>query len=331
MHHGYGNETLCLLWRDNILPTAIAFNQNADTFLADNYGKLDAYLNQTFYEALPNTTKPYIQPAIYPTLDKRLYGTVTDLERYVCTPSVRELKETTGGAEWHGLPLDYLDTVNCGEVYWTRSVYTSSAGYAYRIGDTGNSFTYSRDYSGGVRPCFCVLETQLVSPGDESGSFYVLASAVDSPANVYLNGAAADLSGQQRDSAATLSWDAVASVLVTGYEVWSSNAADGIYAFLGAVTADDGGVIPTELIVRTGSKGFETQHFKVKAVTTPDTDYLDSELSDATRAMATKRTNVHYYDGARWLLAMPNHYSGSWKQTEGMKYFNGSTWVVPGT
>ena len=112
---------------------------------------------------------------------------------------------------------------------------------------------------------------------------------------------------------------------------WSCDTADGEYTFVSAVTAADDGAIPTELTVRTGSKGFETLFFKVKSVTTPDTDYLDSDLSAATRSMATKRTNVHYYDGTRWLLAMPNHYSGSWKQTEGMKYFNGSTWVVPGT
>ena len=330
VHHGYGDATLCLLWRDDVLSTSVAFNHNSDTFLADNSGQLDKYLNQTFYDALPETTKPYVQLAVYPTLDKRLYGSVTNLERYICTPSVRELKETIGAAEWHGMPLDYLDTVACNKVYWTRSVYTSEAGNAYRIGETGNSFTYSRDYSGGVRPCFCVLETQLVSPGDESGSFYVLTSAADSPINVYLNGVAANMQDCQRDSAATLSWDAAVSTLVTGYEVWCSNAVDDTYSFLGAVAADDSGIIPTELIVHTGGKGFETLYFKVKAVTTPDTDYLDSELSDATRAMSTKRTNVHYYDGTRWLLAMPNHYNGGWKQAEGLKYYDGVTWVTPG-
>lgn len=331
VHHGYGDATLCLLWRDNILPTAVAFNQNADTFLADNYGKLDEYLNQTFFDALPVTTKPYIQPAIYPTLDKRLYGTVLDIERYVCTPSVRELKETSGGEEWHGMSLDYLDTVNCGEIYWTRSVYTGSSGNAYYINASGSAYYFSRDYARGVRPCFCVLETQMVTPGNADGTFYVLTSAVDAPANVYLNGATTDLSGQQRDASAMLSWDAVASSLVTGYEVWSCDTTDGEYMFVSAVTAADDGTIPTELAVRTGSKGFETLFFKVKSVTTPDTDYLDSDLSADTRLLATKRTNVHYFDGTRWLLAMPNHYSGSWKQTEGMKYYDGRQWIVPET
>lgn len=330
VHHGYGDETLCLLWRDNCLETTSSFNDNADTYLADNYGALDELLNTAFYEALPDTTKPFIQQAIYPTLDKRLYGTVTELSRYVCTPSVRELRETTGSEEWHGMSFDYLGTVDCDEIYWTRSVYTSSAGYAYRILADGTAQTYSRSYAQGVRPCFCVLENQLVTPGSD-GTSYVLAAQVDAPVNLYLNDEAADLGGLQRDFSATLSWDAVVSPLVTGYEVWSSDTADGEYAMYNAVSAGEDGTVPTQLSVRTGSKGFQTVCFKVKAVTTPDTDYLDSALSDGNRSMATKRTNVHYYDGTRWLLAMPNHYSGSWKQTEGMKYFNGSTWVVPGT
>lgn len=250
-----------------------------------------------------------------------------NIERYVCTPSVRELREVTGGAEWHGVPLDYLGTVSCGETYWTRSVYTGSSGYAYYINSSGEAYSINRSYARGVRPCFCVLETQLVAPSDENGAFYRLVTTVESPANVYLNGADNDLVGLQRDTAATLSWDAVESKLVTGYEVWRSNEINGTYMFLGSVVAGDNGIIPTELVVRTGSKGFETLYFKVKAITTPDTDYLDSELSDAIRAIATKRTNVHYYDGVRWLLAAPNYYSDSWKQTEGMKYYNGKQWV----
>lgn len=327
VHHGYSDSTLCLLWRDNALSNTAMFNQNSDTFISDNVSNLDGYLNVSFYNALPETTKAHIQLAIYPTLDKRLYGTVTNIERYVCTPSVRELKETTGSAEWHGVPLDYLDTVNSGEIYWTRSVYTSSAGYAYYINASGSAYSYNRGYARGVRPCFCVLEEQKVMPGDEDGTFYVLASAVDAPSNVYLNGAESDLEGQQRDTSVILSWEPVSSTLVTGYEVWSCDISDGEYAFLGAVSAGDDGTIPTELAVRTGGKGFVNLYFKVKAVTVPDTDYLDSDLSSIYRLLATKRTNVHYYDGTRWLLAMPNYYDGSWKQTDGMKYYDGSQWI----
>ena len=107
---------------------------------------------------------------------------------------------------------------------------------------------------------------------------------------------------------------------------------DGEYAFLGAVIAGDDGIIPTELTVRTGSKGFETLYYKVKAVTTQDTDYLDSGLSTDTRSMATKRTNVHYYNGTRWLLAECKYYDGgAWEESEGAKYYDGTQWIVPGS
>ncbi len=326
VHHGYGDDTLCLLWRDNCVSSNIAFNYNYDTFLADNDGALDKFLNQTFYEALPDTTKIYIQPAIYPTLDKGLYGTVQELTRYVCTPSVRELTETGGGEEWHGLPLNYLETKNSGEVYWTRSVYQYASGSAWLINASGNSVNSDRGYARGVRPCFCVLENQMVVPSDD-GTYYMLTSKVQAPFALYLNGDAADLYGQQRDIYVTLSWDAVISPIVTGYEVWSRDTADGAFAFLGSVSAIDGGSIPTELPVRSANRGFMETQYKVKAVTAPDTDFLDSELSDDERVLATRRTNVHYYDGTRWLLAMPNHYDGySWTEVEGFKYYIDNKW-----
>jgi len=218
VHHGY-NDGLCLLWRDNCASEAVAFNQNADTFMASNYGQLDTYLNDTFYNALPNTTRQYIQPAIYPTLNSGgdYYGTITNIKRYVCTPSVRELHDDVGAAEWNGAPLDYLGTRDCDEIYWTRSIAQSSSGKAYRISDTGGSFTYNRDYASGVRPCFCVLESQMVVLSEDG--MYVLASVVDAPTALKLNGVASNLSDQQRDTTAILSWDASASEFVVGYEI----------------------------------------------------------------------------------------------------------------
>lgn len=328
VHHGY-NEGLCLLWRDNCVATTSAFNQNEDTFLADNYGKLDAYLNSTFYNTLPEETKPYIVPAIYPTLDKRLYGTITNIERYVCTPSVREIKETTGAEEWHGVPFDYLDTVACNEIYWTRSVDTSSAGYAYRISDTGESYTYGRDYASGVRPCFCVLETQLVVLSDDD-THYILASVLDAPTKVMLDGIETDKIEQQRNLSLELSWSTVLSDFITGYEVWMCNVADGTYEYIGSTTIGEDGIIPTSLIVHSGDKGFAEYYYKVKAITTPETDYLDSSLSDVYRLIATKRTNIHYYDGVRWLLASIKYYNGSnWEDTNGVKYYDGTQWISP--
>lgn len=74
-------------------------------------------------------------------------------------------------------------------------MYTGSSGSAYYVNSSGDAYYMSRDYARGVRPCFCVLESQLVTPSDSDEGVYILASAVDAPGNVYLNGAAVDQTG----------------------------------------------------------------------------------------------------------------------------------------
>lgn len=218
----------------------------------------------------------------------------------------------------------------CEEVYWTRSVYAYESGLAYRIGASGSSYTYNRGYATGVRPCFCVSETQLVRPADSEGSSYVLAAAVLEPAAVYLNGNAVDMVDQQRDAFVVLSWDAVDSDDVMGYEVFCGDAPDGNYIFYGAVMQDDQHYIPSEIYVRTGSKGFEQTYYRVKATTSSDTAYLDSKLSDAYRGLATKQTNMHYFDGSKWLLATTKYYDNDWTQLQNIKYHNGTSWITTG-
>ena len=328
VNHDY-NTGKALLWRDDAYTTS-SFNSSSVKFID---GILDNYLNVTFYENLPDTTKAYIISANYPTLTNytEYGGTVENLERYVCTPSTRELFDGAGSAE--GTLLIHLETVPSASAtsYWTRSMVNDmSVTNARYVNAEGNDY-FGADISKshGVRPCFCVSEEQLVVPSDD-GTYYTLTSSVASPATVYLNGVAADMNDQQREASAMLSWDAVENKLVTGYEVWSCDTADGEFAFFGAVTVADDGSIPTEMSVRTGNKGFMSTFFKVKAVTTPDTDYLDSALSDDTRLMNTKRTNVHYYDGVRWLLASIKHYNGNaWGEIEGAKYYDGTQWVAP--
>ena len=172
--HNY-NDGKCLLWRDEILSgVSVNFNDNENSFNKDyNSGSgsddLDIYLENTFYSSLPETTTKYIVAANYPTLTEQLYGEVVDLERHVCTPSVRELKDGQGAAE--GSIFNYTDTLVSNDAYWTRSVYTSSSGQAYYINATGASAYKSRSTVSGVRPAFAVLETQYVV---RDGDYYRL-------------------------------------------------------------------------------------------------------------------------------------------------------------
>ena len=177
--HNY-NDGKCLLWRDEILSNvSVNFNDNEDSFNKDyssgsGSDDLDIYLENTFYASLPETTTQYIVAANYPTLTKRLYGEVVDLERHVCTPSVRELKGGVVGAA-EGSVFNYTDTLISGDDYWTRSVYTGSSGQAYYINATGTSTYTSRGNTKGVRPAFAVLETQYVV---QDGDYYRLSEKI---------------------------------------------------------------------------------------------------------------------------------------------------------
>jgi len=103
---------------------------------------------------------------------------------------------------------------------------------------------------------------------------------------------------------------------------------NGDYELYGAVVAADDGTIATEFAVNSGAKGCMEYFYRVKAVTAADTDYLDSELSESYRSLATKQTNVHYYDGSRWLLAPTKYYNGStWVELGVVKYYDGTQWL----
>ena len=175
-------------------------------------------------------------------------------------------------------------------------------------------------YASGIRPCFCLLESQLVSPNDE-GTAYLLSQKVAAPANLYLNGSAQDLADLQRDTTIIL-WDAVDDSLVQGYEVLVKNSLNEEYVSQGSVVADSEGNVPTQLPISMGDKGYTT-NFAVKAITTSDTDFLDSEPSSIYRSAATKKTNFHYFNGTIWLLGVPKYYDGSnWKEVKTTYYNN---------
>lgn len=331
VQHDY-NTGKCLLWRDEILSgVQVNFNDNNDWFSKDQgsgSNDLDIYLEETFYNSLPQSTKQYIVTANYPTLTKRpaIGGSVADLERHVCTPSLRELKDQQGGAE--GILLMYLNTINSGAAYWTRSIYTGSTGQAQYITASGSSTYKSRTETSGVRPAFTVLETQLVMPNSD-GVTYSLTSPVAAPTNVYVNGGTTNLTNLQRDVNITLSWTAVNDSRVKGYEVWVSskvgNGAQSEYTYYGKINSAS----TTSLQISSGEKGFTEKHFKVKAITSTDTDYLNSPLSTVSRSFRTKDTNAHYFNGSKWLLVTPKYYNGStWVATEGASYYNGSSWQI---
>lgn len=320
IHHGYGDSSLCLLWRDTCLAESVPFNQNENSFLKDNYGRLDEYLNETFYNLLPEFTKNQIQLVNYPTLNQASYGTIVSLPRYISTPSIKELFEEIGYEERYGTGLDYRNTINSGENYWTRSINTGSLGTAHIVNASGEPAVYNRELSLSTRPCFCVLENQLVVPTEDGLGYTLGGLVVQEPSEVYLNGSTDDLIDLQRDVSLILSWEPVQDERIQGYEIWISDTIDSGYSFYQATQINDEGSIPTSLEITSGAKGKIKKFLKVKAITAPETEYLNSNLTSVTRSYATKNTNVHYYNGEKWLLAVPTYYNGeNWKSTEGAK------------
>ena len=318
--HNY-NSGKCLLWRDDVYANS-TFNDNTKQFSG---GNLDTYLNSTFYESLPSTTKSYVVSAQYPTMGTLLTDElVSNLERYVCTPSTRELFSNAGDSTAaEGVLLDYLDTIVCGTTYWTRTryYYNTSTKNAYYVSDTElDYFSGDSGRSRGVRPAFCVLETQIVIPDDD---YYKLSSQLNAPSSIYLNGSSSNLFDKQAGYNATLSWSAVGGENLRGYAVWRCTTPNGTYELCGETTE-------TSINVYGPDDGFLVYYYKVQSLGPDGSHVCDSNLSDAYRTIASKRTNVKYYDGNRWLLAAVKYYSvDSWSALEGVKYYNGNQWILP--
>lgn len=342
VRHNY-NPNLCLFWRDTALSGNHVYNHHSNQYRYKytdedgeehlSYGQIDKYLIETFYPNLPEETKKYIKEANYPTrMDNYNNG---DMYRYVCIPSLRELIDTSGYAEWNqdangfGIVYDYRETLAGAGVYWTRSR-ASTANYAYRINNSGTSYEYACTYSGPIRPCFCVLEKQIVMPGDIEGT-YILTSPIQEPTALKLNNAPVDLIDLQRDTLMTLSWDAVDDSRVVGYEVWQADSlnSDNFYC-VGMVSADANGNIPTSLEVISSNKGYTNTVFKVRALAAPEYFYLSSELSDDKRVASTLKSNVQYFNGFNWKIIVPKYYNGNaWVPVQKVNQFNGSSWVKP--
>lgn len=309
MQHNY-NEGKCLLWRDTCISQQLGFNHGQDSYISDNGGLIDSYLTSTFYEGLTELSKASIVAANYSTLTKR-GGTVEAIERFMCVPSLRELKENQGYEE--GTLFDYLATMTNGENYWTRSV-SGSSGLAYRIGTTGNSYTYDRSYTTGVRPCCCVLETQLLV---EVEGGYKFSQRLAAPSLILLNDGATDLFNKQLNYEANLSWEQISNA--EGYAIWVSSSLEGEYELLHSITEGNNYAILGPSTPKT------TYYYKVQAL--GPTEEGSSLLSETVRSISTKNTNLSYYNGdlQRLLVNVWTYHNGEWKVAE-VKTFKNEEW-----
>lgn len=326
VHHNY-NDGKALIFRDAPLDTTVSWSYNYDpdgdtAFISST---LDNYLNGTWYSSLPGATRQFLQTIDYPVAAR--YEQSPDQEfipRNACTISA--IEADGNGDSLYGTMLNYLDTIICGSDYWTREHSYYSAGYkAKYIGKNGGVYTVGAQTKHSVRPTLGLLEDQTVIYSESDGG-YIFCTKCTAPTTVKINNGTTNITNAQSNASYTLSWSGAAAgtnAPIVGYDVWYSTSANGTYSFYGTTTS-------TSMLVSGPEKGYQSYYFKVQTLTNNDMDYCNSDLSSTSRAISTKKSNLYYYDGTRWLIGLPKYWNGSaWVEGNSTNYYNGSSWKKP--
>ena len=316
MHHEY-NAGKALIFRDTNYGTS-TWGTSSTGYIGS---ALNRYLTNTFYPSLPATTTQFLQTITYPisSSSNNNASNATTIDCVAATISAMEAG--VGGSSNYGSVLNYTDTVANGETYWTRECVGGMSNYSYGVNASGSRSNWGVSYSYGVRPTLGVSEEQLVRYSD-TDSGYVFCTQCSAPDIVYIDGNATDMTGLNSEANLTLSWsDGVAGYnsSISGYAVWYSTSVDGEYELYGTTTG-------TSMTIIAPKKGHQQYYFKVQTLAPEEIDYCNSELSSDYRVISTKNSNVYYYDGTTWKIAIPKHYNGSsWEEIES-KYYDGIKW-----
>lgn len=326
IQHDY-NPGKALLFRDSSIGTgqwrSVAPSSSADNLYQGS--TLDAYLSDSWYPALPELTRLYLQSLDYPVADTNYAGSAITISRHAATISATE----AGAVEidTYGSALEYSDTLYIGVQYWSRQPIGGMNKYAYCIGASSGTSNVSASSTKAIRPTLGVLETQLVMNADD-GVSYKLCMQCTAPEHLYLEGIEANFGWQNPDAAWTLSWSEGSTGTgepVGGYKVYVAMKREGPYFQLAVLDADT-----TSLVVPGPHQGYRTLYYRVQTVAPSSMEGCDSEMSETIRYISTKRTNVMYHDGSKWLLGIPMYYTGTeWKTLGGFNYYDGTTWHIP--
>lgn len=320
VQHEY-NTGKAMLLRDASIGTSKYYSSKPSSYYYNKFedSTLDKYINTTWYGGLPASTKTFLSPLNYKVCLNN-NQTVTTISRNACT--ISDSEHSSGSANW-GSPLSYAGTLSLDTAYWTRVPTSGMADYA-RIVDTSNGIANSSVTTArNVRPTLGVLETQLVKPTTNG---YVFCTKCTAPTTVKINNGTTNITNAQSNTSCTLSWSGAAAgtnAPITGYAVWYSTSANGTYSLYGTTTS-------TSMSVSGPEKGYQSYYFKVQTLTDDDADYCNSDLSSTSRAISTKKSNLYYYDGTRWLIGLPKYWNGSaWVEGNSTNYYNGSSWKKP--
>jgi hypothetical protein len=319
VHHEY-NDGKALIFRDTSYSTS-KYRSSA-SYEGYNNSVLDNYLTGTFYASLPSTTTQFLQDLNYPIKDStHSYATDIIINRTAAT--ISGLESGLGGTTGYGNVLDYTNTIDIKESYWTREPVGGMDRYALAIGTDGILSNRSITTSYGVRPTLGVLEDQLVIYSESEGG-YLFCSKCLAPDTIFINGALTDVVDLNSEANMILSWSNGTdgyNAPISGYAIWYSTSINGQYELYGTTTGNSMTIVGPK-------KGHQTYYFKVQTLGPEEADYCNSELSSDCRSVATKKSSIYYFDGSTWKIAMPKRYDGTvWNNVEGTKHYNGSQWV----
>lgn len=287
IHHDY-NDGKAMLLRDSSIGTS-AWRSTAPSSSTNNIftgSTLDLYLI-SWYDTLPSSTTQYLTTLEYPVTDANYSGNKVYISRGACTISLAET-DIANHANWQDIgDFDYLDTVGCGVLYWTRQP-SAGTNYAYRITADGTDYgTVSVTTTTNVRPTLGVSEDQYVEYDSSLGA-YVLADAsapttCGAPSTLYLWGVETDRTDVELGEEMYLSWSAGTGTSITGYAVYTSTSLNSGYTLYTTTTNQYIESIPAPTSYST------TLYFRVQTLGEGGiSGSYNSELSTAYRYVTTK-------------------------------------------
>lgn len=319
VHHEY-NTGKALIFRDESYGQSRYRSSNS--YDGYNGGTLDTYLTNTFYASLPSTTTQFLRTIDYP-IKENTYANASEITITRTAATISAIESGLGGEDGYGNVLNWTDTIGIGEYYWTREPVGGMNDYAMCINSSNKAASNGITSNIGVRPTLGIAEEQLVRYS-ESDAGYIFCTKCTAPSSVYINGSETNVVDVNPSVSLTLSWSAGTAghnAPISGYAVWYSTSADGVYELYGTTTE-------SSMAIEASKNRAQTYYFKVQTLGPEDADYCNSELSTTYRSVTTKTSNINYYDGTRWIVAVAKYYNGSaWVEVNGAKYYNGSSWV----
>jgi len=153
-HYGRGEA---LMVPNILIPGTVTLSNSNNTYSGSN---LEGKFNE-FYNAMPNSLKPYVLEMTLPWTDSS--GSQSTVTEHVFPPSEIEAFGTTHNSresssaykQWPCFTSD-SSRVRSNQWYWLRSTYAGGSTVGLDVSASGAYDLFSSTASGGALPCFCL-------------------------------------------------------------------------------------------------------------------------------------------------------------------------------